>query len=486
MKKVTFVSFEQHYYDRHQFYSLTAYLKSKGFQVSYLSESCFDKAIKRLKADKPDLLCYSTFAANSIVYIGFDKVQKDIIGIKSVIGGPGAIFNSDYFLNTTIDAICIGEGEDALVQYLQTNGKSANNMIINDNTSTVHTVKYNHFINLDQMPFPDRELVYNEEPYLKRMKYRMFLSGRGCPYECTYCHNHMFNRRFKNCGKIIRKKSVEYFIEEIKQVDAKYNPHLIVMQDDTFIIDRNWIFEFRKKYKKSINKPFACYIRANLVDKDIVRNLKEAGCVCCAWSIESGNDNLRNTILKRNMNKEEIINAADLMNRYRIRHRIGNIIGMPHETYANVQETIELNIRCKPYFALANTLVPYPGLDITKYAVESGYLDSNYIDNLPNVTSSKSILRFSRTDKIKFLKTTYLFPIFVEMPVLYKNSFFRKLLYMIPVILLKYIHALIDIYKMARMYPFGATIDDTISIVVKYLKYTIVRKKAIKNYGCRR
>lgn len=477
MKSITFVSFERHYYDRHQFYCLSAYLVSKGFRVSYISENRFDRVIKRLKVDKPDLLGYSAFSANATIYIQFDRFQKNILGIKSIVGGPGAIFNPEFFQNTTIDAICIGEGEDALIQYLQTEGILANNVISKSNISPV---QYNPLVDLDRMPFPDREIVYNEEPYLKKMKYRMFLSGRGCPYQCTYCHNHIFNERFKGCGKTVRKKSVDCFIEEIKQVDTKYNPNLIVMEDDTFIIDRQWLFEFCTKYRKSINKPFACNIRANLVDEDIAKVLKEGRCICCVWSIESGNDILRNKILKRNMTKEQIINTANLLNKYGIKHRIGNIIGVPHETYTTVQETIELNIRCKPNLALAYTLVPYPGLEITKYAVASGYLDPKDIDTLPDVFESMTILKFSLKDKIEFFKTVYLFPLFVNIPMLYRNLTVRRMLYLIPMILLKYIHAFIDMYKMFTLYPFSASFYEVTTIVMKYLKYSVSHKKVNK------
>jgi radical SAM superfamily enzyme YgiQ (UPF0313 family) len=471
MKSITFISFEQHYYDRHQFYCLSSYLKSKGFKVNYISESQFKNVIKRLKTNKPDLLGYSTFSYNCSIYIEFDKFQKNIIGIKSIIGGPGAIFAPEVFSNTTIDAICVGEGEEALAQYLQSDGIFANNTIINNSK-----VQYNRLIDLDKMPFPSRDIVYNEEPYLKKKKYAMFLSGRGCPYQCTYCYNHIFNKRFKNCGRVVRKKSVDYFIEEIKKVDSKYNPNLIVMQDDTFIIDKRWLFEFCEKYRKIINKPFGCFIKANLISEDVVKALKEGGCICSAWAIETGNDFLRNKILERNMSKEQIINAADLLRKYGIKQRTSNLIGIPHETYANIQETIELNIRCKPYLALANTLTPYPHLKITDYAIKEGYLKPNY-NNLPNVFSSMSILDFPYEDKIKYLKTVYLFPLFVSTPILYKNLTFRKILYKMPVVLLKYLHALVDAYKMSVLYPFDATISDVAAIIVKYLKVTIARKK---------
>ncbi len=474
MKSITFISFEQNYYDKHQFYCLAAYLISKGFMVSYINENRYDVVMKRLDANRPDLLGYSVFSANTAIYIEFDKLQKKTLGITSIIGGPGAIFEPGSFTNTTIDGICIGEGEYALEQYMQTDGNYANNMLIKGNSLPV---RYNPLVDLDVMPFPEREIIYDEEPYLKVMKYRMFLSGRGCPYRCTYCHNHLFNDRFKGSGSIIRRKSVDYFIEEIRQVNIKYKPFLMVMQDDTFILDKAWLLNFCDRYRRIINKPFVCNIRANIVDEDIVRALKEGGCVCCNWSIESGNDYIRNKILKRNMTREQIIRTADLLNKYGIRHRIGNLIGVPNETYDNVKETIELNIRCKPNFALANTLIPFPGLDITDYAVKSGWLCPEQLDNLPEVTSSMSVLNFSSSEKFKLLKTVFLFPLFVRLPMLYRSLVLRDILYKVPAIILKYLYALIDMFSMANLYKFNASLTDIASIALRYMRYSVWRER---------
>lgn len=469
MKSITFVSLERHYYDRHQFYCLAAYLKSKGFDVSYISGHRFDKVIERIKSDKPDLLGYSSFSGNAGTYVEFDKFQKNRLGIKSIIGGPASIFDPEAFAKTTIDAVCIGEGEAALAQYLESDGKSAGNVVIGGDMSSV---KLNMLDDLADLPFPDREIVYKEEPYLKNMKYRFFLSGRGCPFHCSYCHNNIFNKRFKDCGKIVRKKPVSHFIEEVREVVSKYDTRLIIMHDDTFIVDKPWLAEFCGEYKKKIKRPFACNIRANIVDEDTVRQLKDASCVSCVWGIESGNDDIRNRVLKRGITQSQIINTADLLHKYGIRFRIGNIIGIPDETYDNIKDTIELNIRCKPRHAIAGTLVPYPNLEIADYAIRTGSLDPEKFNNLPNIFWTKSILNFSQSEKERILKTSFLFPLFVLIPVFYKNAILRKAMYRMPAFFLKYLHALLDMYGMSRVYPFKATFGDAFNIATRYFKYS--------------
>ena len=83
----------------------------------------------------------------------------------------------------------------------------------------------------------------------------MFISGRGCPYQCTYCFNHKYNQMYKGKGNIIRHKSVDYFLEEILQVKKEYPLEGIIFEDDIFIIDKGWLEEFAIKYSKKIGLP---------------------------------------------------------------------------------------------------------------------------------------------------------------------------------------------------------------------------------------
>lgn len=471
---IVFVDLERHFYDKHAIYYLSAYLKQEGIQVNYVNEVNFEKVVKRLKELKPSLLGYNIFTSNLDKIIKFDKHQKTLLNIRSIAGGPSIIYNPGQLSGTTIDAICVGEGEKALVQFFRSGFTFAKNIIVHSNSTSL---EYDTLIdNLDSLPFPDRKLVYDEIPYFKHMKYRMFLSGKGCPYACTYCHNHAFNERFKGKGKIIRKKSVGYFIEEISRVVKEYGAEIIVMQDDTFILEKEWLFNFCKAYKKEINLPFTCFIRANLVDEDIARCLKDAKCVTVCWSIESGNEYFSNKILKRNISNKQLVFTADLFNKFGIRQRVSSMVGLPGEKYRNMLETLELNIRCKPFYAHASTLVPFPGLEITRYSLENGYLSEDYIYKLPNTTRSISLFNFTGKEKSRIIKLVYLFPFFVRYRILYQNNFLYRFCFLFPKGILKYIFCFNDMIKMLRCYPFSPTINDCLNIFKRYFSTQIEKK----------
>ena len=97
------------------------------------------------------------------------------------------------------------------------------------------------FADLNELPFEDRGLGYDEDKVLRNMAAKQFSQWSRCPYRCTYCHNHVFNERFKSCGPIVRQKKVDYIIEEINRVKASYPLRRVVFYDDTFILNKKWL-----------------------------------------------------------------------------------------------------------------------------------------------------------------------------------------------------------------------------------------------------
>jgi radical SAM superfamily enzyme YgiQ (UPF0313 family) len=224
---------------------------------------------------------------------------------------------------------------------------------------------------LDRIAFPDRDLVteYRKTPN----RFQTFVASRGCPYECTYCFNESYRRLYAQKGKVLRRRSVDNVIEEIKQVVRKIPLEHVSFQDDEFCSQVEWVREFSKKYKEKINIPFSCNLRPNLVTDEIVGLLKEGGCVSITMAFEAGNDYVRNTILKRHLSKEQMINAAGIINKYKIFLNIQNILGIPGGSLEADLETLRLNMQAKPSYAWVSLCHPYPNTKLGEYACAHGY-----------------------------------------------------------------------------------------------------------------
>jgi radical SAM superfamily enzyme YgiQ (UPF0313 family) len=215
---------------------------------------------------------------------------------------------------------------------------------------------------------------------------------------------------YKGKGTYVRRRSVDNVIEEIKAVRKKYPLRTITFTDDIFILDTKWLDEFFKKYSDEVGIPYVCYIRADLINEKIVRGLKESGCWAVCWGIESGNEYLRNAILKKRVTQVRILRTARLLKKYGIKMSVYNILGLPGETLDNALETLLLNIKIKVDWPWCSIFQPYPGTELTEYAKKKGYLDEGFsIDSLKPVYFTKSMLNQENICELENLQKLFYF-----------------------------------------------------------------------------
>ncbi|MFA7160072.1 MAG: radical SAM protein [Kiritimatiellia bacterium] len=427
--KVVFVDLSDRLSDSHGIGSLIAVLKNTGVIPEYINSKNWNKICKEIDRFAFDLILYSAFSCEVEEYSRFDRFLKSRFKITnnrcqlvSLIGGPGPTYDPFFMTSgTTIDAACIGEGELALCDFIASTFKDGRNIVLNGRGADGHAFRKAMFVDLDSLPFPDRELIYNRNHLLRDMPSKQFLAGRGCPYDCSYCFNGTLKEMFSGCGPYVRKKSVEYLLEEIRYVKTRYGLKRVVFSDDTFVLGEKWLTEFCERFPKEIGLRYNCSVRPNLVTGDLVRMLKESGCAEVMWSIETGNENYRKTILQRNISDKDISSAADLMHKHGLSFRLGNMIGLPGESIKDMYDTIRMNINAKPRLGYTAIFMPYPGLKLTQYAIENGYYDS--ASQLPDNPFVCTLLNYSAKDKSRIIRIANLFPFLVRWPFLlrFKN-----------------------------------------------------------------
>jgi len=465
--KAAFIDFSCNVYDKHHVYTLASHLRSKGFGIEYINEKSFRKTLKRIMELKTDLLLYSAFSIDANIYFRFDEYIKKHLNIKSIMGGAGPTFDWSLIEKGMIDALCVGEGEYALEEFMKNGFSGGKNILLKGEKEPPG---FHPFVDLDSIPIPDRAIIYEQDIVLRSMTSKQFMAGRGCPYHCTYCYNNIFNRVFKGCGQIVRFKSVDYLIEEIRYTFKKYPFRNVVFHDDTFISNKKWFFEFAERFPREVGLNYSCLVRANLVDEDLVRALKKSGCISANWSIECGNDYIRNNVLKRNMSREQILEAGRLLNKYNIPQKIGNMVGLPGEKFEDMIETLKLNMTVGPQLCLANIFVPFPWLDLTNYAIENGYLSRETLENLPKNYFTQSSLNFTPAEKIKIQKFTWLFQTLVDFQFLFNNRIIFRMLMSLPKILLRPFFEIYYLYKFSRQYNVKTPFRILLLILMRHLK----------------
>jgi len=471
-KKALFVDLWESFYDRHAIYTIGASLNQVGVEVDYAFSKQDKKIIDHIRTTKPDLLMYSAFSSHIDLFKAFDrKIKAEFPDLFSIVGGPGVSDKAAQILlrDSSINASCVGEGDESIAHFVRTDGECQNNLIL---TSQLDQPQhYNQYAALDTLPFPFREPVYRRDSLRAQMPSKQFMAGRGCPYKCTYCHNHLEHELFKGSGKTIRIKSVDYLLAEMKEVMKKYPYKTAVFQDDIFFINKKWGIEFCERFPREIGVPFTCNIRSNLMDEDVARSLRDGGCIAAAWAIESGDPELRQRLLRRNMTDESIIEASELMNRFGIRHRINNVIGIPGETSKQMLKTLELNIKAKPFLSNAHIFIPFEGLDLTKYALSKNYVSPENTKKMPETFSDRSVLNFTEQEKDFIQKLSLLFPILTRFPFFYENKFIFRLLLRLPIFTLSTIYQPVHLIFWSQMYRVSSGLVLKLRILRRYFSY---------------
>lgn len=408
----------------HGIMQLAAYarLNDWNFSVATLQED-YTSIIKKLQ---PQLIAASVMSSD-IKYFpkAFVEIKKQFSDIPLIAGGPHATFVPSSVNTLSVDAIVIGEGEYAFAEILRriSNGKSnfenIDNVLLKGKTCNLHP----RVEDLDSLPNIERDFIYRHyDGLFGNFKLKSFFSSRGCPHRCSYCFNHAYNNLYRGKGKIVRKRSVDRIINEILEVKKKYLLEYIRFADDVFVLlADDWLDEFRRKFRREVGIPFYCLLSANTVNEDIVRSLKEAGCMSACMSIEYGNEQIRKNVLGRNISNEKIIRAFDLFNRYGINLYTNCMIGVPGTTLEDDFNTLELVIRCKPKYGGFTIIMPYPGTDFYEYARSQNALPKNMgIEELMSpTTGNKSVLTcFSEEEKVRQVKFIKLAPLTAFFPFL--------------------------------------------------------------------
>lgn len=372
--------------------SIMATLRKNGYEASLTHIKMKidrEEFLSRLAHKSPFDLIGIAATTNTFKYATLlAEWAKSKFDVPIVLGGSHARVDPNGAIqNPNIDIVCTGEGEMSMLELCRSieTKKPLNkvggiwfkdregNIIKNDPPGLIE--------DLDSIPYPDRESFDYEN--LEEMDERrlVMMAMRGCPYQCTYCCNHIFMEKAEN-RKYIRYRSVNNIIDEIKLNLHRY-PRIerIMFHDDILMLNKEWFNKLMDAYEKHMKLPFMLNTRANLISKKELLKAKKAGCVQVSIGIESGNDYIRNKILGRNLHRHQILEA------FRICHDVGlrtysfNMVGIPGEDSSKILDTIKLNAHASPSYIQTSIFFPYPGTKIYKECEKNGCISDREVDD---------------------------------------------------------------------------------------------------------
>lgn len=192
---------------------------------------------------KPDIVGIST---NTFQW-EYTKVLPDWIkefsDIPVVFGGiHPTIYPEDVIKEKNIDMLCIGEGDYPMLELLQKlegneDYSNIKNLWVKDaGGKVIKNPLRKLIVDLDTLPFPNREAFGYDEILNQFDGTLIMLSGKACPYDCSFCNNGALKKIFKEQGRFVRRHSPEYVVEEIQIAVNKYDIKNVAFIDDDFRI----------------------------------------------------------------------------------------------------------------------------------------------------------------------------------------------------------------------------------------------------------
>jgi len=373
MARVVFV--QQVFYSYFGVMTISSLLKAKGHFTELVMEHGEKDLAGAVKKLRPDVIAFSCLTATGEFEWARDtaaKLKKAIPKAITVVGGVHpTLFPEETMKNLSIDVLCLGEGELPMLELCNKIGakkdySKVKGLWVRKNGKVVRNEMPMLVQDLDSFPFPDREL-YDKYNYFHDADSIDVLAGRGCPFSCSFCYNHVFREVYKGKGCMIRKRGIENVIRELEEVKAKYKPKSFTFVDELFSVNRKWLFEFLEVYRKRVGVPFICSVRLDILDEEMVLKLKEGGAFRVCVGLESGNERIRNEILNKSITNAQIIRSAALLKKHGLKFLTTNMLGLPTETIENGFETVALNRKIGTDYLWYSVFQPYPLLSINRH-----------------------------------------------------------------------------------------------------------------------
>ncbi len=378
---------------------IAAVLKAHGHLVDYIALDKMDgkKLGKRVSAFKPGLIGLSVTSNQFHLSQSITHFIHNTFPIPVVWGGVHPTVRPEESIDVEgLFGLCIGEGEYPMLDLVEALSRKKNlspddlrinNFWFKSNGTLIKNPVRPLIQSLDDLPFCDREII----DFQKLLNYHRYLeirSSRGCPFRCSFCVNASYQTLYRGKGKYYRTRSHESILAEIDFLINRYkNIKSLVFDDELMSVNKKWALEFFEKYRSHFNFPFNLTIRADLVDEEFIRGLKETGCNLLMMGVENGNHYIRNEVLKKGISREQIIHAAKIIKENGIKLWTFNMVGVPYETPETVEETIALNKAIKPDVVFVSTFYPFPGTELGELCKENNWISSREVDGFfSNVT----------------------------------------------------------------------------------------------------
>jgi radical SAM superfamily enzyme YgiQ (UPF0313 family) len=379
-------------------------LKNKGYKVRIIdlqdTPEQEEKIIDILASSPNTILGINALAPHYRWVKDFTlKLKKIAPHIPIAIGGHIAVIHERLLLNTGVDYVCIGEGEDLfpeLIEKINKNEpkKDVKGLAFKEGGEVVNN-GWRPYVKSFLMPdyklvdinryltHPSKDFFFRNSPEYNAQsreddKLGVIMFSRGCVGGCNFCYRHLPG---------FRQASIEWSWKHLKLLHDQYGVKYFRIDDELFTNNFEWFKDFHRKIIDSkINILFRITgLRVDTIDENLLKMLKEMGCIAINYGIESCSQKMLDNMNKRTTVAQNLWALQNTLN-HGMQTMAYIIIGYEEENEQTLKETLSvlLESRLSPEYISIFYAVALPGTKLYKDSLKNGKIkdEEKYLEKI--------------------------------------------------------------------------------------------------------
>lgn len=346
---------------------LSAWLKKNHYAPTLIDSTFMTRQawLEAVQAVRPNVLaCYANLMTKVRLLELIQEVRAVMPDCTFVVGGPDVTYNAENYLKAGFDVVIRGEGEQSLLEVVQAMESGQDFSAITGITYLLQGQMIENPVRekmrlLDDLPFPDRASIPFEQ-YLNTWKKHHGLrtasisTQRGCPYTCKWCSTAVY-------GQSYRRNSPERVVEEILELRDTFQVEALWFVDDVFTVSHKWLSNLHAAFQNAnLSIPFECITRAERLNEDMLRLLREMGCFRIWIGAESGSQRIVDRMDRR-------VDLGEVQAMMRRTQELGMeagtflMVGYPGETHDDIRLSLAHLRKAKPTLLTITRAYPIKG-----------------------------------------------------------------------------------------------------------------------------
>lgn len=376
-------------------FNFCTYAKGHEIYIKKLydfSNMIWKEVRETIKAYNPDIVGISSMTASYVSALNVAKIVKNINPkIKVVMGGrhPSAL-PEIVIKNEEVDYVVIGEGEKTFLELISNldSPQKVEGVVYKNAKGDIFFTEKREFIDINSLPLPIFESKITKYYYesvaenYDPVHAWGIVGARGCPFNCIYCASE----------NVVRYRSPQNIINEIREVKKRYKINEVSFEDDSFSLNRKRTIELCNALQTE-NISWRCNTRVDLIDEELIKKMKLCGCNYVNIGIESGSPNTLAKIQK-NITYDKVYDAITMLKKNGLPVMGYFMIGFPWETENDMYLTVNLIKRLPLNNHQVNIATPLPGTQLFQSLVDTGQININ-TENWDRYQQGSVLMNFS-------------------------------------------------------------------------------------------